>query len=232
MRLHPPPSRILPTRHHYSSLSRPPTEIKNAQRAVRTASGCQWADLTLDQGRTRALRPRSSRAKPPPSRSRPDPKPGAAGQLERGARRITHRAPAKHRSHLTGAPGSHGAGPVAEPDSARDPSTTAGPASCSPALRRIAGAVEPAVEPAHRKRKTPRENGALLSTATGIRTRVSAMRGRRPSPLDDSGADERLEASREPRTRNARGCPAHSARELPATAAAERVSACDIFALR
>ncbi len=26
------------------------------------------------------------------------------------------------------------------------------------------------------------------STATGIRTRVSAMRGRRPSPLDDSGA--------------------------------------------
>jgi hypothetical protein len=29
---------------------------------------------------------------------------------------------------------------------------------------------------------------ALCSTATGIRTRVSAMRGRRPSPLDDSGA--------------------------------------------
>src|SRR2546423_12019588 len=29
---------------------------------------------------------------------------------------------------------------------------------------------------------------AILSTATGIRTRVSAMRGRRPSPLDDSGA--------------------------------------------
>ncbi len=28
----------------------------------------------------------------------------------------------------------------------------------------------------------------LSSTATGIRTRVSAMRGRRPSPLDDSGA--------------------------------------------
>jgi hypothetical protein len=27
------------------------------------------------------------------------------------------------------------------------------------------------------------------STATGIRTRVSAMRGRRPSPLDDSGAN-------------------------------------------
>src|SRR5271157_1113603 len=30
--------------------------------------------------------------------------------------------------------------------------------------------------------------GRLVSTATGIRTRVSAMRGRRPSPLDDSGA--------------------------------------------
>jgi hypothetical protein len=28
---------------------------------------------------------------------------------------------------------------------------------------------------------------ALVSTATGIRTRVSAVRGRRPSPLDDSG---------------------------------------------
>ena len=27
-----------------------------------------------------------------------------------------------------------------------------------------------------------------MHTATGIRTRVSAMRGRRPSPLDDSGA--------------------------------------------
>jgi|GEM_PF-1288980 diguanylate cyclase (GGDEF)-like protein len=33
----------------------------------------------------------------------------------------------------------------------------------------------------------PRKHGAF-STATGIRTRVSAMRGRRPSPLDDSGA--------------------------------------------
>src|SRR5438552_10558838 len=41
---------------------------ERAEGAVRTASGCQWADLTLDQGRTRALRPRSSRAKPPPSR--------------------------------------------------------------------------------------------------------------------------------------------------------------------
>src|SRR5205807_1210218 len=29
--------------------------------------------------------------------------------------------------------------------------------------------------------------GAFTSTATGIRTRVSAVRGRRPSPLDDSG---------------------------------------------
>src|ERR1700744_5113426 len=29
---------------------------------------------------------------------------------------------------------------------------------------------------------------ATASTATGIRTRVTAVRGRRPSPLDDSGA--------------------------------------------
>jgi hypothetical protein len=36
-------------------------------------------------------------------------------------------------------------------------------------------------------RKAP-ESAASASTATGIRTRVSAMRGRRPSPLDDSGA--------------------------------------------
>jgi hypothetical protein len=35
------------------------------------------------------------------------------------------------------------------------------------------------------------------STATGIRTRVSAMRGRRPSPLDDSGAQiDGVEASK------------------------------------
>jgi hypothetical protein len=39
-----------------------------------------------------------------------------------------------------------------------------------------------------RKRRNPRIGGGLWDTATGIRTRVSAMRGRRPSPLDDSGA--------------------------------------------
>ena len=33
-------------------------------------------------------------------------------------------------------------------------------------------------------------------TATGIRTRVSAMRGRRPSPLDDSGENRCPEASK------------------------------------
>jgi hypothetical protein len=38
------------------------------------------------------------------------------------------------------------------------------------------------------RRENPRFLGGSLSTATGIRTRVSAMRGRRPSPLDDSGA--------------------------------------------
>jgi hypothetical protein len=34
-----------------------------------------------------------------------------------------------------------------------------------------------------------------VSTATGIRTRVSAVRGRRPSPLDDSGEVPGLERS-------------------------------------
>jgi hypothetical protein len=37
-------------------------------------------------------------------------------------------------------------------------------------------------------RRKPRGYGTLGGTATGIRTRVSAVRGRRPSPLDDSGA--------------------------------------------
>src|SRR6202012_55063 len=37
------------------------------------------------------------------------------------------------------------------------------------------------------KRENPRTYGGIVSTATGIRTRVSAVRGRRPSPLDDSG---------------------------------------------
>jgi integrase len=36
--------------------------------------------------------------------------------------------------------------------------------------------------------ETPAFAGATSSTATGIRTRVTAVRGRRPSPLDDSGA--------------------------------------------
>jgi excisionase family DNA binding protein len=45
------------------------------------------------------------------------------------------------------------------------------------------------VAPAHapRKAENPDELVAFHSTATGIRTRVSAVRGRRPSPLDDSG---------------------------------------------
>lgn len=38
------------------------------------------------------------------------------------------------------------------------------------------------------KRRNPRRARASRGTATGIRTRVSAVRGRRPSPLDDSGA--------------------------------------------
>ena len=44
-----------------------------------------------------------------------------------------------------------------------------------------------------------RFNRAFVSTATGIRTRVSAVRGRRPSPLDDSGGDaDRRDESRPP----------------------------------
>src|SRR4051812_5137563 len=39
------------------------------------------------------------------------------------------------------------------------------------------------------KRRNPWKSGVSASTATGIRTPVSAVRGRRPSPLDDSGAD-------------------------------------------
>ncbi len=45
------------------------------------------------------------------------------------------------------------------------------------------------------KRETPRRYGAKRHTANGIRTRVTAVRGRRPSPLDDGGAGE-IEASR------------------------------------
>jgi hypothetical protein len=40
----------------------------------------------------------------------------------------------------------------------------------------------------HPHAKSPAVQG-WGSTATGIRTRVSAVRGRRPSPLDDSGRD-------------------------------------------
>ena len=48
--------------------------------------------------------------------------------------------------------------------------------------------VPPRVPPKPEYDKTPATGGGFGSTATGIRTRVSAMRGRRPSPLDDSGA--------------------------------------------
>jgi hypothetical protein len=46
------------------------------------------------------------------------------------------------------------------------------------------------------KRETPRRYGAKRHTANGIRTRVTAVRGRRPSPLDDGGQYERFEASK------------------------------------
>src|SRR3954465_80061 len=37
------------------------------------------------------------------------------------------------------------------------------------------------------RRQKPASCRAFVSTATGIRTPVSAVRGRRPSPLDDGG---------------------------------------------
>src|SRR4051812_25377559 len=37
------------------------------------------------------------------------------------------------------------------------------------------------------ERRTPARRAGFASTATGIRTPVSAVRGRRPSPLDDGG---------------------------------------------
>jgi hypothetical protein len=46
----------------------------------------------------------------------------------------------------------------------------------------------PSVAPDSLRSGNPALCGASLSTATGIRTPVSAVRGRRPSPLDDSGA--------------------------------------------
>src|ERR1700727_2370241 len=50
----------------------------------------------------------------------------------------------------------------------------------------------------HKKRKKASSSRAFVSTATGIRTRVSAVRGRRPSPLDDSGARGRLRLAEGP----------------------------------
>src|SRR5581483_5421808 len=52
----------------------------------------------------------------------------------------------------------------------------------------------------------PRFLGGFVSTATGIRTPVSAMRGRRPSPLDDSGAlGTGIDASRAASRKRLRG---------------------------
>ena len=43
------------------------------------------------------------------------------------------------------------------------------------------------LEPRPATERKPDLQDIRASTATGIRTRVSAVRGRRPSPLDDSG---------------------------------------------
>src|ERR1700737_3021526 len=49
------------------------------------------------------------------------------------------------------------------------------------------------------------------STATGIRTPVSAVRGRRPSPLDDSGVEARSRLANDPLSNR----PATALRGLP-----------------
>src|SRR5829696_8414699 len=52
--------------------------------------------------------------------------------------------------------------------------------------------------------------GGLRGTATGIRTPVSAVRGRRPSPLDDSGRNRLRRVAKGVRLRGLeppRGCP-------------------------
>ncbi len=76
--------------------------------------------------------------------------------------------------------------------------------TCAPELRTLAKSTEPprpsrCAEFATLRRRSapcdseqqrkPRMSRAFVSTATGIRTPVSAVRGRRPSPLDDGGSD-------------------------------------------
>ena len=51
------------------------------------------------------------------------------------------------------------------------------------------GPTQPSRQPPETRK--PRDLRGLRSTATGIRTPVSAVRGRRPSPLDDSGRNRR-----------------------------------------
>ena len=61
-------------------------------------------------------------------------------------------------------------------------------------------AARPSAPSAHPSAQEPNKgfDHRTFSTANGIRTRVSAMRGRRPSPLDDSGARSSTEASKAP----------------------------------
>ena len=78
--------------------------------------------------------------------------------------------------------------PDDQPD--REPDNTVVP-SASTGLKRFgcAGITGPRSGPRHpQERRTPHACKVSLSTATGIRTPVSAVRGRRPSPLDDGGS--------------------------------------------
>ena len=89
-----------------------------------------------------------------------------------------------------------------------------------PALRFGCGTVHQAVHQAPQNDENPHVLGGFRSTATGIRTRVSAMRGRRPSPLDDSGAQSvgsRL-AKRSERAPLARGSHADGLRRVRSSA--------------
>jgi hypothetical protein len=96
--------------------------------------------------------------------------------------------------------------------------------------------------PAPKQGLLEQRNGPTIAghsdTATGIRTRVSAMRGRRPSPLDDSGAKTTApRLAKQPRSLPAAPPPEHR-RSLPQRPSREHRPAihrpfarvCDIFA--
>jgi hypothetical protein len=102
-----------------------------------------------------------------------------------------------------------------------------GTARTCPGTRRVAAGLSPL-----RERENPAICGAFQGTATGIRTPVSAVRGRRPSPLDDGGSGTfRVARARNPtsgrakaRGRYARSSPADVAELVDARRSGRRES--------